>query len=216
LPPRRANSPRKAFGGARIDAIAARADINKRMLYHYYGGKDALYIAVSKRPMSASVRPRRNCTSPTATPAEAMRQLTMFTWHYFLDHPEFLSLLNTENLLRAKHLRKSKRIVALHSPLVSLLATTLDRGAKAGEFREGVDPVELYIDIAALGFFYTLQPLHAVDYLPPRPCRAGCAYPPREHIVEVIAAYLRRRNSACAYSARPASTLAFERRATSV
>ena len=36
----------KGFGGARIDAIAAHAKINKRMLYHYYGGKEALYVAV--------------------------------------------------------------------------------------------------------------------------------------------------------------------------
>ena len=36
----------KGFGGARINDIAARASINKRMLYHYFGGKEALYIAV--------------------------------------------------------------------------------------------------------------------------------------------------------------------------
>ena len=182
----------KGFGGARIDAIAARADINKRMLYHYYGGKEALYLAVLEAAYVSIRSAEAELHLADRDPAEAMRELTLFTWHYFLDHPEFLSLLNTENLLRARHLRKSKRIVALHSPLVALLATTLDRGVQAGEFRDGVDPVELYINIAALGFFYlsnrfTLSTIFRRDLAAPDALRRR-----GEHIVDVIAAYLRR------------------------
>src|ERR1700733_12449083 len=36
----------KGMDGARVDIIARRAGINKRMLYHYYGDKEALYLAV--------------------------------------------------------------------------------------------------------------------------------------------------------------------------
>src|SRR5438552_8258301 len=36
----------KGLAGARVDEIAARARINKRMLYHYFGNKEALYLAV--------------------------------------------------------------------------------------------------------------------------------------------------------------------------
>jgi TetR/AcrR family transcriptional regulator len=37
------------FAGARVDVIARRAAINKRMLYHYFGGKKELFRAVLRR-----------------------------------------------------------------------------------------------------------------------------------------------------------------------
>lgn len=36
----------KGFAGARVDVIARRAAINKRMLYHYFGNKEKLFRAV--------------------------------------------------------------------------------------------------------------------------------------------------------------------------
>jgi TetR/AcrR family transcriptional regulator len=39
----------KGFAGARVDEIARRAAINKRMLYHYFGGKEELFRAVLRR-----------------------------------------------------------------------------------------------------------------------------------------------------------------------
>jgi len=35
----------KGFAGARVDAIARAASVNKRMLYHYFGDKEGLYRA---------------------------------------------------------------------------------------------------------------------------------------------------------------------------
>jgi TetR/AcrR family transcriptional regulator len=37
---------RKGLAGARVDVIARRARANKQLLYHYFGGKDGLYLAV--------------------------------------------------------------------------------------------------------------------------------------------------------------------------
>jgi TetR/AcrR family transcriptional regulator len=42
----------KGFAGARVDVIARRAAINKRMLYHYFGGKEDLFKAVLRRKIS--------------------------------------------------------------------------------------------------------------------------------------------------------------------
>ncbi len=41
----------KGFAGARVDAIARNATINKRMLYHYFGGKEGLFQEVVRRKM---------------------------------------------------------------------------------------------------------------------------------------------------------------------
>jgi TetR/AcrR family transcriptional regulator len=42
----------KGFAGARVDVIARRADINKRMLYHYFGNKEKLFRAVLRHKIA--------------------------------------------------------------------------------------------------------------------------------------------------------------------
>ena len=42
----------------------------------------------------------------------------------------------------------------LHSPFVKLIDDILRRGAAKGVFRRGLDPVDVYITIAAVGYFY--------------------------------------------------------------
>jgi AcrR family transcriptional regulator len=144
----------KGFGGARIDAIARRANINKRMLYHYFGGKEALYVEVLELSYASIRAAESELDLGHRDPREAVRALVLFTWHYYLDHPEFLSLLGTENLLRGKFVKRSERVVAMNSPLIAALQDVLDRGRKAKLFRDAIDPLDVYLSIAGLGFFY--------------------------------------------------------------
>jgi AcrR family transcriptional regulator len=163
---------RRGLDGARVDAIAARAGTNKRMLYHYFGDKEGLYLAVLEEVYAGIRSAERSLDLTHRAPAEGLRELALFTWRYFLDHPEFLSLLATENLHGARHLRRSTRVLEMHSTLQSELADVLRRGAAEGTFRPGIDPVEVYITIAALGFFYlsnrhTLSTIFARDLTAP-------------------------------------------------
>jgi TetR/AcrR family transcriptional regulator len=144
----------QGYAGARVDAIARRAGINKRMLYHYFGGKDGLYLAVLESSYAAIRSAEAQLDLPHREPVEAMRRLIRFTWTYYLEQPEFLAILATENQNRARFLKQSERIVQLNSPLIEALREVLSHGAEDGVFRPGVDPVELYISIAALGAFY--------------------------------------------------------------
>src|SRR4030095_15300257 len=117
---------------------------------------------------------------------EGMRELILFTWRYFLKHPEFLSLLGTENLHGAAHLRRSTRIRALHSPLIDMISGLLERGVRSGVFRAGIDPVELYISIAALGFFY-LSNRHTLSTIFGRDLSGAKSLAARgTHIVSVV------------------------------
>jgi AcrR family transcriptional regulator len=181
----------KGFGGARIDAIAAHAKINKRMLYHYYGGKEALYVAVLEHAYTAIRRAEAKLDLAHREPEDGLRELVQFTFHYFLDHPEFLSLLGTENLLKAKFLKRSERILAINSPLIDELHDVLERGAKNGVFRADLDPLDVYLTMAALGFFYlsnrwTLSTVFRRDLLAKREvARWG------EHIADVVLSSLR-------------------------
>ena len=164
---------RHGLGGARVDRIAARAGANKRMLYYYYGNKEALFLAVLESRYAHIRRAEQGLRLGDLEPTEGVRRLIAFTWNYYLRHPEFLTLLNSENLHRARHLKRSSQIAAMHSPLVAMLQDLLERGAKDGQFRGDVDPVQLYISIAALGYFYlsnrhTLSTIFARDLLAAR------------------------------------------------
>jgi len=163
---------RHGLSGARVDRIAERARTNKRMLYYYFGRKEALFLAVLERAYETIRAEEQNLHLLELPPARGVEQLIVFTWNYFLAHPEFMSLLNTENLHRARHLKKSKKVLAMHSPLVATLGELLTRGEREGAFRKGVDPVQLYVSIAALGYFYisnnyTLSTIFGRDLLAP-------------------------------------------------
>lgn len=177
--------------GARVDAIAKRSRVNKRMIYHYFGGKEGLYLAVLEAAYAAIRAAEMDLHLTDRDPADGMRELVLFTWRYFLAHPEFLSLLGTENLHKAAYLKGSKRIRELHSPLVGMISALLERGEKARVFRTGVDPVELYVTIAALGFFYlsnrhTLSTIFGRDLSAPKSIEAR-----GRHIVDVVLNYLK-------------------------
>ena len=181
----------KGYGGARINEIAKRAGANKRMIYHYFGGKEALYLAALECVYASIRSAEAELQLAARDPIEAIGELTRFTWRYFLAHPEFLSLLATENLHKARHLRRSTRILEMHSPLVATLADVLDRGAAEGRLRSGVDPVRVYITIASLGFFYltnrhTLSAIFQRDLAGARELEDW-----GEHIAEVVLASLR-------------------------
>ena len=145
---------RYGLGGARVDRIAARAGLNKRMLYYYFRDKDNLFLAVLEARYADIRAAERALDLEHLAPREALRRLVEFTWRYFLDHPEFMTLLNSENLHKGRHVRRSRRVPQMHSALVETLRGILKRGAREGVFRAGVDPVQLYISIAGEGYFY--------------------------------------------------------------
>jgi AcrR family transcriptional regulator len=143
----------KGLGGARIDSIAARAGINKRMLYHYFGDKEALYTRALREIYDGIRSAERKLKLETLDPVAGIRELATFTWRYFLAHPEFLSMLATENLNRAAFLRRADWGPTVNSPLVGGLRDLLRRGVEQGLFRDGVDPAELYVTMTGIGYF---------------------------------------------------------------
>src|SRR5690348_1128938 len=182
---------RHGLGGARVDRIAAGARTNKRMLYYYYGSKEALFVAVLEETYARIRRAEKTLSLLDVDPVESVRRLVEFTWNYYLQHPEFLTLLNSENLHGARHVRKSPHVREMNSPLIETLAEVLARGVRAGVFRRGVDPLQLYVSIAALSYFYlsnnqTLSAVFGRDLATTAARNERLA-----HMVDVIMGYLR-------------------------
>jgi AcrR family transcriptional regulator len=182
---------RYGLGGARVDRIAERAKTNKRMLYYYYGSKDSLFRAVMEDTYARIRQAERSLSLLDVEPIEAVRRLVRFTWDYYLRHPEFLTLLNNENLHRASHLRESPNVREMNSPVIKTLGKVLERGRDAGVFRDDVDPLQLYISIAALSYFY-LSNNHTLSAVFGRALAAPRAQAERlRHMTQVVLGYLR-------------------------
>jgi AcrR family transcriptional regulator len=179
------------LAGSRVDEIAARAGANKRMLYAHFGSKEELWLTVLERAYAAKRAEERELEVADLPPAEAMRRLVTFNLRYTSRHPEFVALLNQENLHRAAYLRRSRDVPALYSPIVEALQIVLARGAVTGAFREGVDAMQLYISILALGHFYVAN-RHTLSTIFGTRLDTEAAIAAREkHIADVVLGYLR-------------------------
>jgi len=184
---------RFGLGGARVDRIAVRAGANKRMLYYYFGDKDGLFLAVLEHAYASIRSAEQELRLLDTPPVAAVARLVEFTWRYYLEHPEFLTLLNSENLHRARHLKRSKRIRATNSPLIATLREVLRRGEAEGLFRRGVDPLQLYISIAGLAYFY-LSNNHTLSQVFDRDLAAPAAREDRlAHMTELVTGSLTNR-----------------------
>src|SRR4051812_24205531 len=142
------------FGGARVERISRRAHTVDRMLYYYFGSKEKLFRSVLEQAYEQLGEAEQRLALSSTPPREAMEALIRFTWDYYCAHPEFIRLLNSENQHRGQHLKKSTRVSQLSFPLLTILSELLERGAQAGVFRQQIDAVQVYVTIAALGYFY--------------------------------------------------------------
>src|SRR3546814_1235592 len=75
-------------------------------------------------------------------PEEGMRRLVEFNANIWIEMPELIRLLASENLHEARHVKQSKVVPQLYNPIMETIEELLKRGAKEGVFREGVDPID--------------------------------------------------------------------------
>ncbi|MGE0329897.1 MAG: TetR/AcrR family transcriptional regulator [Ramlibacter sp.] len=143
----------KGLAGARIDVIAEAMRTSKRMIYYYFGSKEALYIAVLEEAYRRIREIEVGLHLEDLAPEDALRKLVGFTVDYQLANPDFIRLVMNENIHRGEFLAQSKTIQQLNVPAINAVREVYERGVKAGVFRSGVDPVDLHMSISALSFF---------------------------------------------------------------
>jgi AcrR family transcriptional regulator len=144
----------KGLGGARVDDIARRSKTNKRMMYLYFGNKEELFRLVIEEAYAEFRDAEAGLDLDALEPVAAIKAYVAFVWRYFLGNPEFITLVNSENLHKAKHIRGSARIRETSRAFVGRMERLLKRGAASGVFRPGLDAVQVNITIAAIGYHY--------------------------------------------------------------
>lgn len=145
---------KKGFDGGRIDTISKASRTHDRMIYYYFGSKENLFIEVLKTVYQQMNEEEAKLNLDFSEPVSALTDLVHFMWHHYLAHPEFLTLLNTENLHQGKYLKQSGRLQDLIPPGIAMLEEILKKGVEQGIFRDDIEARDLYITIASLGYFY--------------------------------------------------------------
>lgn len=180
----------RGLEGTRMAAIASLAGCNQALLYHYFASKDELFTAVLEQ-IYAKIRSAEQALDlGHLEPKAAMQRLVEFSFDYVRQNPSFIKLINDENMHGAEHLKKSSGARQLNTPLVATIDCILKEGVARGDFRQGVDPIQLYITIASIAYFFTANraTLSVIFDLPD----ADAAFELRRaHIVDVVLGYLR-------------------------
>lgn len=187
----RAEFAEKGFAGARTESIVRAAGVNPNLLYHYFGSKERLFVAVMEEVYGDVRSHHGDLELEALSPEEAMRRLTEATFDLFVASDDVIRLLSTENIHHAEHIRGSARIGHLYDPLLALIGRQLDRGREQGTFRAAVDAEELFITITGLSYFY-LANRHTLGVILRTDLNARARRERRRrHIVDVVLSYLR-------------------------
>ena len=123
------------YSGARVERIRQRARANTRMIYHYFGDKSRLYVAVLEHVIGQLRLEELRLEVDQVDqidPVEGLLQLFDFVDQHFAAHPELMTLLSGENLLRGRFLRSSAKTPIISSPLMPLM-----EGSCAGASAKG-------------------------------------------------------------------------------
>lgn len=181
------------LNGARVDRIATAIGASKNLIYHYFGSKDGLYLAVLEdiyRTMRVS---QGDDLLYDLDPVEGMRRLVANTFDHFARTPALIRLMSIENIHYARHLRRSKSVRKLYPSLLEAIAKLLAQGQSKGVFARDIDPVDLYISVASLAYFY-LSNQYTLSWIFRRRLAAPKRLAARRaHVVAVILGYLRNR-----------------------
>jgi len=141
------------YSGARTERIAQQAGTNIRMLYHYFGGKDDLYVVVLETVLADLRHDELQLDTTALPPMEGLLRIFDFVAGHFAAHPQLRKLLAFENLNEARHLARSDRIPEMATPVLNLIRKLLARGAATGEVRQGVDALQLYVAMVSLSYY---------------------------------------------------------------
>ncbi|ELZ8052649.1 TetR family transcriptional regulator [Salmonella enterica] len=145
------------YEGARVDNIVKAADCSKQTVYHHFGNKENLFIEVLEYTWNDIRQKEKALDVSGLSPAQAIEKIIDFTWNYYIANPWFLNIIHSENQSKGVHYAKSKRLPEINYSHLELMASLLEKGKALNIFKQDIDPLQVNINIAALGGYYLIN-----------------------------------------------------------
>lgn len=143
----------KGIYGTRVDEIASRANINKRMIYEYFGSKEELYKAVLVTVYSRLSRKEMDVLCENISCTEAIKKIIKLYFEFLRDNPTYVSLILWENLNKGKYIQGID-FKNIKDPAIELLKRIINRGIAEKTFRADVDTDQVILSILTYSFSY--------------------------------------------------------------
>ena len=145
---------RYGYDGGSIEKISKSAKSVDRMIYYYFGSKEGLFIEVLENAYRRMNDAELKLKLDTSQPIDGLNSVIGFVLSYYRKNPEFITLLNTENLQRGKHIAKSERAREYSSHAIAIISELLQNGIAQKLFRNDVSARNVYLLIVATAYFY--------------------------------------------------------------
>ena len=117
----------KGFFGARVDEIAAKADINKRMIYAYFGDKEALYNQVLLNAYSKMEKVENNLIKQNLQGISLIEKIISTYFDFLYNNPDFVNNLMWENLNKGSYLNKIEKDI-IERKSIKYFITAIESG----------------------------------------------------------------------------------------
>lgn len=179
----------KGFFGARVDEIAAKAQINKRMIYAYFTDKEGLYMQVLFQVYGRMEEVERSLIARQYTGKELVTALIGAYFDFLRDNPTFVNILMWENLNQAQYLRELENS-RIERDTIRYFVSALEQGRANGIFRPDIDPMQTVLSMITICFAnfsnqHTLSKLFSQDLTSEDNIKQR-----KQHTVNIMVAYL--------------------------
>jgi len=143
----------KGFYGTRIDEIAAKANINKRMIYEYFGNKEELYKTVLVTVYSRLSQKEIGLLSEDIPCTEAIKKVISLYFDFLKNNPTYVNLILWENLNKGKYI-KDIDFSKIKDPTFEMLRKIIRKGKEEGIFKQDVDTEQFILSLLTYTFSY--------------------------------------------------------------
>ena len=183
----------KGYFGARVDEIAAKAQINKRMIYAYFGDKEQLYTQVLLQNYSKMEEVENNLVKENLIGTELVKRIISTYFDFLYNNPSFVNILMWENLNKGDYLKKIEN-PSIERKSIQCFINAIEQGKKEKIFRDDIDSFQVVLSMITTCFAnfsnqYTLSKLFNTDLTSKDIIESR-----KQHTIKLILSYLTKEN----------------------
>ena len=158
----------KGFYGSRIDEIASKAGINKRMIYQYFNNKEQLYKTVLYEVYGRLSDTELQIFSKDKSAVESLSEVIELYFDYLRDNPNYISMIMWENFNKGKYIKEID-VKGMKDKTFEMLREVIEKGKKDGIFKKDICTKQVIITILTSTFSYfankyTLSDIVEINY----------------------------------------------------
>lgn len=183
----------KGFFGARVDEIATKADINKRMIYAYFGDKETLYTQVLLHNYAKMEQVENVLVKENSSGIELIKSIISTYFDFLYNNPSFVNILMWENLNKGYYLKQLEN-QAIERKSIRHFINVIEKGKSDGIFKSEIDSFQTVLSMITTCFAnfsnqYTLSKLFNTDLT-----QKDALENRKQHTTELILSYLIKEN----------------------